>query len=172
MNIGNLIEGRASSAIVTCTVDQTMRDVVALLADRRIGALPVMEEGRVAGIFSERDVLYCLAKEGAAALDRPVATIVCGPETAGDWQRDHESIESNARRPRAGGLGLFFSYDLPGLIPSPAPWSSSRKIWTGSVPIARMKSRNSTTSTRRSPPVTGIVQHSGQTRTPMEHQQL
>ena len=55
---------------------------------------------------------------------------------AGDWQRDHESIESNARRPRAGGLGLFFSYDLSGLIPSPAPWSSSRKIWTGSVPYS------------------------------------
>mgnify|MGYP001252878042 CR=1 FL=1 len=42
MNIGNLIEGRASSDIVSCTVDQTMRDVVALLADRRIGALPVI----------------------------------------------------------------------------------------------------------------------------------
>ena len=50
MNIANLIEGRASSEIVSCTVDRPMRDVVALLADRRIGALPVMEEGRVAGI--------------------------------------------------------------------------------------------------------------------------
>ncbi len=79
MNIGNLIEGRASSAIVTCTVDQTMRDVVALLAERRIGALPVMEEGRVAGIFSERDVLYCLAKDGAAALDRPVREAMTAP---------------------------------------------------------------------------------------------
>ena len=96
MNIGNLIEGRASSDIVSCTVDQTMRDVVALLADRRIGALPVMEQGRVAGIFSERDVLYCLAKEGAAALDRPVRDVMTAePITV---QRNHSIL---------GALGLM-----------------------------------------------------------------
>jgi hypothetical protein len=36
-----------------------------LLAEKRIGALPVLDEGKVAGIFSERDLLYCVAREGA-----------------------------------------------------------------------------------------------------------
>ena len=79
MNVGQLIEDRASAQIVQCTADKPMRDVVVLLADRRIGALPVMEDGRVVGIFSERDVLYCLAKEGAAALDRPVREAMTAP---------------------------------------------------------------------------------------------
>lgn len=79
MPIGTLIDGRASAQIVSCTAGTPMRDVVALLAEKRIGALPVMEQGRVVGIFSERDVLYCLAKEGAAALDRPVREAMTAP---------------------------------------------------------------------------------------------
>ena len=68
MNIGNLIEARASSDIISVNVDQPVREAVKLLASRRIGALPVMSGGRVAGIFSERDVIYRLADEGSACL--------------------------------------------------------------------------------------------------------
>ena len=36
------------------------RDAVAVLGEQRIGALPVVEGGEIAGIMSERDVIYCL----------------------------------------------------------------------------------------------------------------
>ena len=36
-------------------------DAIALLAERRIGAMPVVEGGVVAGVFSERDVVRALA---------------------------------------------------------------------------------------------------------------
>jgi CBS domain-containing protein len=52
---------------------------VALLAERRIGAVPVVEEGRVLGIVSERDILYGLGREGAALLDRPVGEVMTAP---------------------------------------------------------------------------------------------
>ncbi|WP_374407268.1 CBS domain-containing protein [Pelagerythrobacter sp.] len=79
MDIARLIVGRASADIVSCEGRTKVRDAVALLADRRIGALPVVEGGRVAGIFSERDVLYCTAKEGGAALDRTVGEVMTAP---------------------------------------------------------------------------------------------
>ena len=116
MNIGNLIEGRASSAIVTCTVDQTMRDVVALLADRRIGALPVMEEGRVAGIFSERDVLYCLAKDGAAALDRPVREAMTAPAITVDRMTEIDDALALMTRRRIRHLPVLDGKTLCGFI--------------------------------------------------------
>ena len=56
-----------------------MRDAIAILADKRIGALPVMEDRRVVGIFSERDVIYCMAKEGGGCLDRPVGEVMTSP---------------------------------------------------------------------------------------------
>jgi CBS domain-containing protein len=50
-----------------------------MLAKHRIGALPVINDGAVLGIFSERDVVYGLAKEGAAALERPVSEVMTTP---------------------------------------------------------------------------------------------
>ena len=79
MTIAKLIEGRASSDIISVSVDQKVSDAVRILASKRIGALPVMEGGRVAGIFSERDVIYRLAEEGDACLSRPVGEVMTSP---------------------------------------------------------------------------------------------
>ena len=79
MNIGTLIEGRASSDIISVEVGQTVGDAVRILAEKRIGALPVLEQGRVAGIFSERDVIHRLAEEGQTCLDRRVGEVMTSP---------------------------------------------------------------------------------------------
>lgn len=79
MDIGRLIEGRASSDIISCTADTPVREAVRLLASKRIGAIPVMDGGRVAGIFSERDVIYRLADEGDACLARPLGEVMTSP---------------------------------------------------------------------------------------------
>ncbi len=79
MDINRLLRGRDPAAIIRCDVNTPVRDVVALLAGKRIGAVPVMEHGRVAGIFSERDVLYRLADEGAPCLDRRVREVMTSP---------------------------------------------------------------------------------------------
>lgn len=77
--VSRLIESRASSEIISSTVDTPVRDVIALLAERRIGAVPILEHGRVAGIFSERDVIYRLAAEGEACLTRMVGEVMTSP---------------------------------------------------------------------------------------------
>ena len=79
MDIGSLIADRRSSDVISCSVDGEVRDAVRLLASKRIGALPVMEGGRVVGIFSERDVIYRLAEEGDACLVRPVGDVMTSP---------------------------------------------------------------------------------------------
>lgn len=63
------------------TVDgaATLADVVRRLAERRIGALPVLENGTIAGIISERDVIYCLSDHGAEALGWPVSRVMSAP---------------------------------------------------------------------------------------------
>ncbi len=60
-------------------MDDTVAQVIALLAERRIGCVPVVQGGRVVGIFSERDVVYGLARIGAALLDRPVSEVMTSP---------------------------------------------------------------------------------------------
>ncbi|WP_109809591.1 CBS domain-containing protein [Sphingosinithalassobacter portus] len=78
MTIATILSGRDGD-IVCISGDRTVREAVALLAGRRIGAMPVMVGDAVAGIFSERDILYCLDREGADVLDRPVSEVMTAP---------------------------------------------------------------------------------------------
>jgi CBS domain-containing protein len=73
------ILGNKGNGLVSIEGDRTVADAVRLLADRRIGAVPVMEGDQVAGIFSERDVIYALARDGADALARPVREGMTAP---------------------------------------------------------------------------------------------
>ena len=78
MTIAAILQNKGSE-VLTVAADASVRDAVALLAERRIGALPVVRDGEVAGIMSERDVIYCLRSDGAAVLDWPVERIMTAP---------------------------------------------------------------------------------------------
>lgn len=78
MTIARLIEGR-SCDIVGCDTSTSVGEAVKLLAEKRIGALPVYAGGKIAGIFSERDVVYQLAEHGPAMLDKTVGEVMTSP---------------------------------------------------------------------------------------------
>jgi CBS domain-containing protein len=78
MSIAAILGGKGQD-VITITGERTVREAVALLSERRIGAVPVIESGVVAGIFSERDVIHCLQSEGAAALDKQVRDVMTAP---------------------------------------------------------------------------------------------
>ncbi|MGN6821004.1 MAG: CBS domain-containing protein [Sphingomonas sp.] len=78
MTIATILATKGSE-VVTLTTGHTVADAVKLLAERRIGAVPVMQGDQVAGIFSERDVIHCVAAHGAAGLDRSVGDAMTAP---------------------------------------------------------------------------------------------
>ncbi|MFC3077276.1 CBS domain-containing protein [Phenylobacterium terrae] len=63
-------------AVFTATPNETLGALAALLNARRVGALVVLDNERVVGIVSERDVIRAVAEEGAAALSRPVGDVM------------------------------------------------------------------------------------------------
>jgi CBS domain-containing protein len=65
--------------VIQARTEDTVASVVALLAEKRIGCVPVVENGKVVGIFSERDVLYGLARVGAALLDMELGEVMTTP---------------------------------------------------------------------------------------------
>ncbi|KQX61558.1 CBS domain-containing protein [Angustibacter sp. Root456] len=86
MRISDVIR-RKGAEVVTIKPDDTVRQLLDLLAQHRIGALVVSPDGSaVAGIVSERDVVRHLQRAGADVLDSPVAQIMtaevttCGPD--------------------------------------------------------------------------------------------
>lgn len=79
MTIAKIIGDREPSDIIACDVSTPVNEVVRMLAGKRIGALPVLRDGKVAGIVSERDIVYCLADKGRNCLDDPVEAIMTSP---------------------------------------------------------------------------------------------
>ena len=63
----------------TLPAGASLREAVQLLASRKIGAAPVIGEEGIVGIFSERDLVRCLAERGEAALDGPVERAMSAP---------------------------------------------------------------------------------------------
>jgi CBS domain-containing protein len=78
MTIAAVIRGKGSD-VETISADARLLDAVSKLGEKRIGALLVIEEDRIAGIMSERDVIYRLRDHGPEVLDWPVSKVMTAP---------------------------------------------------------------------------------------------
>ena len=78
MTIAAILSSKGSE-VATIGAENRVREAVASLGERRIGALPVVEGDRIVGIMSERDVIYCLRDHGAEVLDWPVSRVMTSP---------------------------------------------------------------------------------------------
>lgn len=85
MTIARLLVGR-DQQIISCSPQEGVREAVQRLSEHRIGALPVIDGGNVVGIFSERDLLHCLARHGQSALEMAVADMMTAPPITADPQ--------------------------------------------------------------------------------------
>jgi CBS domain-containing protein len=65
--------------VATVDSGETLSAAVAKLGQMRIGALLVTDGGEIAGIFSERDVIYCLKDHGPEVLGWPVSRAMTSP---------------------------------------------------------------------------------------------
>jgi len=59
--------------------DQPVLEAIRVMADRRVGALPVLSGGQLVGLMSERDYARKVALLGRASADTPVRQIMSTP---------------------------------------------------------------------------------------------
>jgi CBS domain-containing protein len=88
--VKNMLDAKGRD-VVTVGPDKTLLEVAGILNDKKIGAVVVTGmEGRIAGIFTERDLVRAIAGKGAAVLDQPVKSAMttsvqrCKDETTVD----------------------------------------------------------------------------------------
>ena len=86
MRIHDVVK-RKGATVITVRSDASVTALLDLLAENRIGAVVVSDDGESSGgIVSERDVVRHLQRRGAAVLDEPVSAIMtsevqtCSPE--------------------------------------------------------------------------------------------
>lgn len=66
------ILGDKGAAVFSVGPGDAVSTAVAMLNDKRIGAVLVVEGGAVCGVFSERDIVKSLASVGETIMSRPV----------------------------------------------------------------------------------------------------
>src|ERR1700722_11169047 len=75
MRISDVLRGKGTE-VVTVTPDTTVRRLLSVLAEYRIGAVVVSRDGAsVDGIVSERDIVRALAVRGSSVMSEPVTAI-------------------------------------------------------------------------------------------------
>lgn len=74
---------RRSPVLNTLSPDQTVGEAARVMADRHVGAVLMVEAGRLIGIFSERDLLHRVVVQGASLEHTQLRTVMTGdPITA------------------------------------------------------------------------------------------
>ena len=98
---------RKGRHIIGVKPQDTVLDAIRLMAEKNIGAVVVLEEGRLLGIMSERDYARKVIVKGRASNSTPVADIMTAEvlTTSGDETVNAcmEAIDGKKDPPPAGG---------------------------------------------------------------------
>jgi CBS domain-containing protein len=115
MTIAAVLQEKGSG-IETIAAETTLFDAVRRLGEKRIGALAVVEDGRIVGMVSERDVIYSLRDHGRAALDRPVGQVMSSPAITVDSRTDVLSALALITERRIRHLPVVEDGEIRGLV--------------------------------------------------------
>jgi len=115
MQISTIL-AKKGSAVFTVKPDQTVREAVALLVDKRIGAVVVVEvTGRPVGIVSERDVVRELAKN-ENVLNEPASRVMTVDVIIARPGDDTRAVSKTMTVKRFRHLPVMDHHELVGIV--------------------------------------------------------
>lgn len=76
MNVAGILAQKGAD-VITIAPTASLTEACDVLAEHRIGAVVVAgKDGSVAGVFSERDVVRAISRDGAGVLSQPVSSVM------------------------------------------------------------------------------------------------
>jgi CBS domain-containing protein len=79
MYVANILKGKGQD-VVSVRAEQSIAEALALMCERRIGAVLVLDpDGRIAGILSERDLVRAMHRCGREIFDKQVGDLMTRP---------------------------------------------------------------------------------------------
>ena len=115
MTIQAILAGKGHE-VATIGPDATLSEAVARLGEKRIGALPVVENDQVIGIISERDVIYCLRDRGADVLQWSVSQVMTAPAITADPSMSVMAAMAMMTQRRIRHLPVLCRGELAGIV--------------------------------------------------------
>jgi len=75
-SVAEILKSKPGAQVYSVAPSDTVLTALRLMADKGIGALLVMEQGRIAGIFTERDYARKMVLLGRSSGDTPVSEVM------------------------------------------------------------------------------------------------
>ena len=111
--IGPLVAGRD---VVVVDMAASVTQAARIMSDNQIGAVPVVDGERVAGIFTERDVMSRVVAAGVNPADTPVSTVMSTSLVVADVRDSHDVCLRRMQQARVRHLLVLDNGRLAGVL--------------------------------------------------------
>ena len=111
--VGRLVENRA---VYTLSPDMTVAQAAAYMAERRVGAVSVVENERLAGLFSERDLLKRVVAAGRDPRATRVSEVMSSPVLTADAEEPPGACLERMKKANIRHLAVLSQGRLMGLV--------------------------------------------------------
>ncbi|MEQ9149895.1 MAG: CBS domain-containing protein [Parvibaculum sp.] len=115
MNVATILKAKGSD-VATVNPTVTLGEVATLLSERRIGAVVVMQDRKVLGIVSERDIVKAVARNGGEALTAPVRDVMTSRVVTCSLNDSVDELMDSMTMGRFRHLPVIENGELAGII--------------------------------------------------------
>ncbi|WP_017937592.1 CBS domain-containing protein [Zestomonas thermotolerans] len=77
--VAQLLATKQNQQVHTIAPQSTVLDALRLMAEKNVGALPVVEDGQLVGVISERDYARKVVLQGRSSVGTPVSAVMSAP---------------------------------------------------------------------------------------------
>ena len=102
--------------VISLPSDSTVRELIAILAERRIGAVLVVDGSDLRGVVSERDVVRRLHTDGDAVLDTELVDLMSSDVVTCGMDDDLDTIAATMTERRIRHMPVMRDGTLVGVV--------------------------------------------------------
>ena len=115
-SVAQILKSKSDKAVYTIAPSATVFDAVKLMADKNIGALVVVEGGKIAGLITERDYARKIVLMARSSKETPVRDIMTSQVLCVRPEQGSEECMALMTEKRLRHLPVLYEGKLIGLV--------------------------------------------------------
>ncbi|HEY6435435.1 MAG TPA: CBS domain-containing protein [Ignavibacteriaceae bacterium] len=112
----NIKEILADREVYTVPKGTTIKDTVFYMAEKGVGLVPILDEGKLVGVFSERDLVKRVIAKSRSLTDTKVEDVMSTKLLIAETQEPNESIFAKMKEANTRHILIIESEKLIGVL--------------------------------------------------------
>lgn len=112
----NIKELLAQRELYTVTKDATIKDVVFYMAEKGVGLVPIMDSGKLVGVFSERDLVKRVIAKNKSLDETRVEEVMSTKLIIADVNEANESVLAKMKEANTRHILIIENEKLIGVV--------------------------------------------------------